>query len=63
MWLWNLAHEVIGLHVYELLSILLLAVILVVAAVHRYKQNKRDKIDEQEAIPVAEAGTDEEAAL
>lgn len=63
MWLWNLAHEVIGLHVYELLSILLLVVILVVAVVHRYKQNKRDKIDEEEIRPAAEDGTDEEAAL
>ena len=63
MRLWIFAHEVIGLHVYELLSILLLVVILVVAVVHRCNQNRRDKIEQQEAKPAAETGTDGEATL
>ena len=49
MWLWNFAHGRTPVHVYELLGIVLLAVMAIIAIVHHRKQKKREEEYEEGA--------------
>lgn len=57
MWLWNFAHNNTPFHVYELLGIVLLAVMAIIAIVHHSKQKKRER--DYEAGAKAPAGGNE----
>ena len=57
MKLWNFVHGILHIHVYELLAIVLLAVILLAAAVHALKEKK--PADGENAVPAPERSRDE----
>lgn len=57
MKLWNFVHGILHIHVYELLAIVLLAVILAAAAVHALKEKK--PADGENAVPATERSRDE----
>lgn len=62
MWLWNFAHNNTPVHVYELLAIVLLAVMAIIAIVHHSKQKKREKKYEEGAkAPSTGAESEKEA--
>lgn len=46
MWLWNFAHNVMNMHVYELLGFVILAAGGVTAGVHKVKEKKKDSGEE-----------------
>lgn len=55
MWLWNFVHNNFPVHVYELLAIVLLAVMAIIAIVQKAKQKKLEKKYEEGAkAPSAE---------
>ena len=57
MKLWNFVHGILHIHVYELLAIVLLAVILAAAVVHALKEKK--PADGDNAVPAPEESRDE----
>lgn len=61
MWLWNFAHDYTPFHVYELLGLVLLAVMAVIAIVHHRKQKKREKDYEEGAKAPSEGKPEKEA--
>lgn len=53
MWLWNFAHNVLNMHVYELLGFVILAAGGITAGAHKLKEKKSDS-GEDEASPETE---------
>ena len=66
MKLWNFTHNVIGIHVYELLAILILILMVVFGLIHRNRQKHREKDYEKQLEEIEKqqelAGTTGEAS-
>ena len=58
MWIWNLAHNTVGLHVYELLAVILMAAVVTAAAVHLIRLKKKN-VSTEKKISGDEKGTEE----
>lgn len=57
MWLWNFAHNVMNMHVWELLGLVVLAAGGITAGIHKQKEKK--KAPGEDKSPPAEAGNGE----
>ena len=63
MALWNFCHNVIGMHMYYVLAIVIGLIMAVSRLIQRHNQNKRDKDNEEKLNEQAEARLNAEALL
>lgn len=48
MWLWDFIHYNLGMHVYELLAVVMGGIMAVAGVTHTVKQKKREKAFEEQ---------------